>query len=252
MSIPAEAKGFAAVADAYEQGRPSYPAPAVGRLVEALGIGPGRLVVDLAAGTGKFTRLLTSSGARLVGIEPVEQMRSLLARAVPQAAVAAGTAESIPLASSTVDTVTVAQAFHWFRAGPALAEISRVLRPGGSLGLIWNVRDPDDPLQQGLEAVMARYRGNSPSQASGAWKGDLEAARLFSPLARESFGLEQVVTREQLVSRVVSVSFIGCLGPEERREVAQEVAALAPADEGIPLRYRTDIYWCRSTRGQQR
>lgn len=251
MGIAAEATGFAAVAGSYEQGRPTYPAESVSRLVGALGIGPGRVVADLAAGTGKLTRLLVPTEARLVAIEPVQEMRSVLGLAVPEAAVVAGTAEAVPLATASLDAVTVAQAFHWFRADQALAELSRVLKPGGGLGLVWNVRDPQDPLQRALEAVMARYRGNSPSQASGSWQGHFEATHLFTPLDHEQFSHEQLVNREQLVARVVSVSFIGCLPPQQRQAVADEVSALAPAGEGITLHYRTDVYWCTSRRGGQ-
>ena len=98
-------------------------------LVDALAIGPGRDVLDLAAGTGKLTRLLVPTGAHVVAVEPVPAMRALLT----DVDALDGTAEAIPLPDASVDAVTVGQAFHWFDPPTALAEIDRVLRPGGRL-----------------------------------------------------------------------------------------------------------------------
>ena len=132
---PVAAAGFGRAADAYERSRPSYPADAVARLAAELEIRPARRVLDLAAGTGKFTRLLAEIGADLVAVEPSAAMRSQFAVVLPDIPLHEGTAEQIPLADDSVDAVVVAQAFHWFDAEPALAEISRVLRPEGRLGL---------------------------------------------------------------------------------------------------------------------
>ncbi|MGQ0743942.1 MAG: class I SAM-dependent methyltransferase [Acidimicrobiales bacterium] len=146
----------------YERGRSGYPAEAVDFLVEALGVGTSSVVVDLAAGTGKFTRELVDRlgagenvpslqpglpgagdhrGGLVVAVEPVADMRAELARVVLGARVTAGAAEALPLAPASVDAITVAQAFHWFDASRALAEFHRVLRPGGRVGLIWNRAD---------------------------------------------------------------------------------------------------------------
>ena len=132
---PAAAAGFGRSAEAYERGRPGYPDAAVDRLVAAL---PGRRVVDLAAGTGKLTRALVARGCDVVAVEPVAEMRALIA---PPARAVEGVAEATGLPDASADAVTVAQAFHWFDGPRALAEIHRVLRPGGVLALIWNRRD---------------------------------------------------------------------------------------------------------------
>ena len=95
-------------------------------LAERLRLGPGRTVVDLAAGTGKLTRELVRTGAEVIAVEPLAEMRAELP---PEATALEGTAEAIPLGDGSADAVTVAQAFHWFDAEPALAEIHRVLRP---------------------------------------------------------------------------------------------------------------------------
>jgi SAM-dependent methyltransferase len=133
---PRRALSFGSAAAAYDAGRPSYPATAV---QWALPPGAER-VVDLAAGTGKLSAVLLELGLDVVAVEPDDEMRAL----VPAPAVA-GTAEAIPLPDSSVDAIVVGQAFHWFDPPAALGEMARVLRPGGTVGLMWNVFDDDVP-----------------------------------------------------------------------------------------------------------
>lgn len=156
-------RGFAA-AGVYERGRPGYPAAAVQRMVERLELRPGRTVLDLAAGTGKLTRLLVPTGANVIAVEPLLEMRAELERRVPRVAALAGTAERIPLDDAYVDAVTVASAFHWFDAERALREIRRVLRPGGGVALLWNARDERDPVQAALTGIVAPLRGDAPDR----------------------------------------------------------------------------------------
>ena len=135
-------QGFEKEAQAYARGRPDYPAALSAWLAQALGLGPGREVADVGAGTGKFTALLATTGATVVGVEPVDAMRAKIdALQLPTVRAMAGTAQAIPLSAATLDAVVCAQAFHWFATRDALDEFHRVLRPGGKLGLVWNVRD---------------------------------------------------------------------------------------------------------------
>ena len=162
---------FGAVAEQYERARPTYADDALRWLAGRIGIGPGRRVLDLAAGTGKLTRQLVALGASVVAVEPGDAMRSLLERVVPEAESFAGSAEAIPLAGASVDAVTVGQAYHWFRAEEALAEMHRVLRPGGAVALLWNQWDEDDPLQRQIDALL---------EPDG--RRTLEASPLFGPV----------------------------------------------------------------------
>src|SRR5215831_12983114 len=125
------ASGFGAQAAAYDRARPSYPPDAVRWLAEALRIGPGRRVADLAAGTGKLTALIAGLGADLIAIEPVAAMAERMHARLPSVPLIAGVAEALPLAANSLDAVVVAQAFHWFDAEVAMAELARVIRPGG-------------------------------------------------------------------------------------------------------------------------
>lgn len=133
----AAAEGFQVGADAYERGRPDFPAEAVEFLIQTLNIHQGSHVLDLAAGTGKLTRRLVPTGAKLTAVEPVEGMRRKFSALLPGVEILEGTAEAIPLAGGSVDAVAVAQAFHWFDGPRALAEIHQVLKPEGRLGLVW-------------------------------------------------------------------------------------------------------------------
>ncbi|WP_176561836.1 class I SAM-dependent methyltransferase [Mycolicibacterium palauense] len=128
---------FGAEAAAYERGRPSYPPEAIDWLLPPAAVS----VLDLGAGTGKLTARLVERGLDVTAVDPLPEMLEVLRSSLPQTPALLGTAEEIPLADDSVDTVLVAQAWHWFDPELALAEVARVLRPGGRLGLVWNTRD---------------------------------------------------------------------------------------------------------------
>lgn len=172
------ARGFSRGADAYERSRPDYPAKAVALLVRELRIGPASVVADVGAGTGRFTRMLRDSGAWLIAIEPLAEMREKLARAVPDVAAVGATAEALPLRDASLDAILCAQSFHWFEATAALAEFARVLRLGGAVGLIWNTRDDRVAWVRAFDEIVNR-RGAAGSQRE---LGDLlRAGRSLRP-----------------------------------------------------------------------
>jgi SAM-dependent methyltransferase len=228
-------RGFAD-SDRYERGRPGYPQAAVDTIVTELGLRPGRTVLDLAAGTGKLTRLLAPSGANVIAVEPVREMRDKLEGFVALA----GTAEHIPLTDAYVDGVTVAQAFHWFDADRALQEIHRVLRRGGGLALIWNARDERQPLQAALSEIFDRYEGDTPRRNQRDWKSLLGKSGLFERSSRVLFEHVQPVDEQAVVDRVLSVSFMASLPREEQDVVEQEVRELAR--DATELSYMTELY----------
>jgi SAM-dependent methyltransferase len=222
---------------AYERGRPGYPRAAVDFLAARLRLGPGRTVVDLAAGTGKLTRPLLATGAEVVAVEPVAEMRAALpagARALD------GTAEQMPLSTASADAVAVAQAFHWFDGDAALEEIHRVLRPACSLALVWNLRHTDDPLNQAIEALLAPYRGHrSPLHADDWWRA-FEGNRLFGPLEGSVFPNDQSLSADGLADRIASVNFIARLDERERTKVVRDARALA-GDERVTIPQDTEV-----------
>ena len=231
-------RGFGLAADAYERGRPDYPAAAIDWLTERLDLRPGRTVLDLAAGTGKLTRLLVPTGAEVIAVEPIEEMRAK----IEGARVLAGTAESIPLGDASVDAVTVAQAFHWFRPDEALAEIHRVLRPGGGLALVWNVRDERHPLQAAASAIMRPLEEDVPRRHRRDWGQVIDATETAT------FDHEQFVDEDAFVQRFTSVSFVAAAPAEQRAEIEAQLRALVLDAEGpVRLPYVTEIYLARNT-----
>lgn len=234
----------------YERGRPGYPEAAVERLVAELELGPGRTVLDLAAGTGKLTRLLVPAGARVIAVEPAAGMRRRMEEELPAVVALDGTAEQIPLGDASVDGVVVAQAFHWFDGVAALTEIHRVLRSQGRLALIWNGRDEHEPWQVDLSAIMEPHRGDAPRYLGGIWRRAFEKTELFTPLRHERFSHVQELEPDGVVDRVTSVSFIAALPEDARAAVAAEVRELLashPATQGrstLSLLYLTDLFLC--------
>lgn len=236
-------RGFADGAAVYERGRPSYPQAAIDRIVSALDLRPGRTVLDLAAGTGKLTRLLVPSGANVIAVEPVREMRQELERRVRGVAALAGTAERLPLVDRSVDAVTVGQAFHWFRQDEALQEMHRVLVPGGGVGLIWNARDERHPVQAALSEVFDPLEADTPRRKQRDWRTLLADSGLFERCERALFEHEQVVDEQGLVERVTSISFIAAAPQRVRDEVEEQVRAIArTSEQPIRLPYMTELY----------
>lgn len=212
----------------YELTRPNYSPEATACLLHEMGIGLGSTVLDLAAGSGKLTQALVAAGARVVAVEPLPRMYMQIPATVPEAQVVAATAERLPLATASVDAVTVAQAFQWFERELALPEIHRVLRPGGHLGLIGYRFDRSVPWVAELSMAVNRYKSNPrrrlSSHAGRAW---LFAARhipgcvprlpnrtkspypklvgrspLFRPVGQRSFKQGHEMDVEMLLKRV--------------------------------------------------
>lgn len=246
------AVGFDRAGDDYERGRPGYPEPAVATLVRELRIGPDRTVVDLAAGTGKLTRLLLGSGARVIAVEPVAGMRAQLVRRTPGVRAVDGTAEQIPLDDASADAVTVAQAFHWFDARAAARQIHRVLRPGGGLAVIWNSWDEAVPWVGAMQDIVHEHAGDAPRQANSTWRRDLPGTRLFGEPQERTFTNIVVGDLDAVLARVASTSYIAALEPAAHQEVLQRVRALVTSQaptrncDQVEMPYTTHLMWCHA------
>jgi SAM-dependent methyltransferase len=243
------AAGFSDAAD-YEAARPSYPPDAVAWFVENLRIAPGARVVDLAAGTGKLTRLLAPAGADLIAAEPVAGMRDTFRASVPNVPLLSCTAEQLAFRDASLDAVTVAQAFHWFDHDRAIAELARVVRPGGRVGLIWNARDRSVDWVNEVWAIMDRVEKRAPWRDHDNWRDSaFREMPGFGPLHPGEFRQLHTVTPGAMVQRVASVSHVAVLPDAERRDVLDEVRTLLathPGTAGQPelrVPYRVDCFW---------
>jgi SAM-dependent methyltransferase len=242
VRIHRAAEHFDTAATAYERARPGYPEEAIAWLAEQLGLRSGRTVLDLAAGTGKLTRALVRTGARVIAVEPVAGMRAHLTASLGPGDVLDGTAEAIPLPDASVDAVTVAQAFHWFDPDRAPQEIHRVTRPGAKLAVVYNRRVVEDPVQAGLEEIISPHRGATPAQAGGGWRRGLERSPLWRAGDRHELVNVQRLSREDVVARALSTSFIAGLPDDLRQQVIAQVRELvADVPEPVPLPYSCEL-----------
>ncbi|HEX2028106.1 MAG TPA: class I SAM-dependent methyltransferase [Nitriliruptorales bacterium] len=243
------AEAFGEVADTYERARPDYPEAAVAWIVEVLGVGPGRRVADVGAGTGKLTRQLRPTGAALVAVEPVEGMRAHLADLDRVAAVAA-VAERLPFRDASLDAIVAGQAFHWFDGEAALRDWHRALRPGGGLALVWNARDGSSVAWVAeIARVVDRYAGDAPRWRHGEWREAFDRTDRFGPLRERSFPHPQRLTPDEVVERYASTSFIAALDEQRHAEALaaiRQVLATHPDTRGrehVVHPYRTDVFW---------
>ncbi len=239
---PIARAGFGSAPDAYERGRPEYPEAAIRWLTERLGLGPGVDVIDLAAGTGKLSRPLAATGATVLAVEPAAAMRSAIG---PAKEAIEGTAEAIPRPDESADAVTVGQAFHWFDGDRALAEIQRVLRPGGWLALAWNARRMEDPIHVAIEQMIGSHCEQVPRARHGAWREAFARTELFGPLEEVTFPQAQELDAEGLAARVASISAIAALPDEERQRLLSRVRELAGPSK-VLLRYVCEVQITRA------
>jgi SAM-dependent methyltransferase len=237
-----ESRSFELVADVYERARPGYPPEAVAWIADRLDLREGRTVLDLAAGTGKLTRALLDTGARVIAVEPGDAMRAELERAAPGAETLRGSAEDIPLPDAGVDAIAVGQGFHWFRHDEAIPELHRVLRPGGGVALVWNSRDPDAPLQHEISELIAPFVPHDRPDAEES-RRQLAASELFGPLEERRFKFVQELDPDTLAERIASISFVAAAPDEARRELDAAIRRVAEQLGGlVPFPYVTAAY----------
>lgn len=212
----AQATSFGVAADAYERGRPPYPAEAIDWLVPD----HAARVLDLGAGTGKLTRQLLHRGLEVIAVEPSAGMRDQLRRAVPGVPVIGGKAEQIPLAAGSVDAILVAQAWHWVEPSLAVPEAARVLRPGGRLGLLWNRRVEEVPWVAELSTIM----GSNRSPDAGRQSPQIPAP--FGPVERLNVEWIHHLSADAMIDWVASRSYVITLPGAQRESVLGQVRRL--------------------------
>jgi ubiquinone/menaquinone biosynthesis C-methylase UbiE len=237
------AQSFGNVAALYDRVRPEYSKAALDRLCSELGLGPESQVLDLAAGTGKLTRPLARRFDRLVAVEPDDDMRSMLL--LPGVQVIAGTAERIPLVDAAVDAVFIGEAFHWFDGPAALAEIARVLRPGGGLALIWKqwwATEPPIPAEAlALLNEPFERSGRAAKPARGESWREAFSDSAFEPLHEETLSERAEVDADRLVDLYLTGSSIAVLSDDERAALSVRLRQLLSGRYRVPI--RVELAW---------
>lgn len=227
---------FGDAADAYVAGRPEYPAELVDWLVQG-----ATDVADVGAGTGKLTAALVRGGRTVAAVEPDAGMLAALTREVPGARALQGTGESLPLPDASVDAVVYGQAWHWVDVPAASAEAARVLRPGGVLGLIWNVRDSSIGWVDELGKV---FRGSAAERMIES--DSVVVAAPFGPLERRDVRWTRPMTADSLVAMAASRSYVIALSPEERAAVLAGVRDLVATHPDTAGRDTVDLPYVTS------
>lgn len=238
---------FGAYAEAYDRARPTFPPDAAAWIcgLDPAGVGGGGAdvgldVVELGAGTGKLTRVLVEAGHNVTAVEPSPGMLEVLGPSVPAARAVAGSAEEIPAPASSADAVVAAQAFHWFDLPRALPEIKRVLRPGGTLGVVWNMFDDTvDWVDRMCTLALseARYAPDEPFE--------YDLAPWFPQPEQTAFRHTMPVTSDDLVALAASFSVVALLDEPERERVLSEIAELVPEGTTYALPYYANCFRTR-------
>jgi SAM-dependent methyltransferase len=248
---PVAGTGFALGAEVYATSRPGYPTEVDGWLRDRLGIGPGSVVAEVGAGTGKFTPALIAAGPEVIAVDPVPEMLAQLSAALPEIRTVVAPAQKLPFADSSIDAIVCATAFHWFATAETLAEFRRVLRPGGALGLIWNTRDASVPWVAQLSEITNRHQGDAIRETSNAWRAPFPApgfTTLYETLMRYA---HRGTPEDVIVGRTLSTSFIAALPDDTKADVVEQVRTLIAAtpelagQAEVAFPYVTAAYDCR-------
>jgi SAM-dependent methyltransferase len=202
-----QAASFGAAAAEYERSRPTYPEAVVEWIVPPA----ARAAADVGAGTGKLTRALRERRLEVAAVEPSDGMRATLEAELPEVRALAGSGERLPLPDASVDLVTYAQAWHWVDEAAALAEAARVLRPGGRLACVWNLRDDDSGWMRELAELIGRFGSNTVVERDFAFGGR------FGATERLTFSWARPMTGERLVELLASRSYV-IVAPEDERQ----------------------------------
>jgi SAM-dependent methyltransferase len=253
QALSRQAQSFGAAAELYDRIRPTYPAEA---LTWALTAGNGgKRVVDLGAGTGIMTRVLVGLGYDVVAVEPDQLMRERLVAASPGVHALAGAAELIPLPEGSVDGVVAAQSYHWFDPARSLAEIARVIRPGGAFAAIWNDRDESVPWVRQYTDIIEGVAGSAGRHDVSRHRSDPASVNFgerFTAAENATFQHETTQTAAGLLDLMHSRSYYLTGSPALRAELDEQVRALVAEHpdlrgrEEFPLPYVTTVF--RATR----
>ncbi|XP_045196542.2 uncharacterized protein LOC123551574 isoform X2 [Mercenaria mercenaria] len=242
--------------DHYDRNRPSYSDELAAHVIKSLHGGDHKDtqydILELGAGTGKFTRKILEAlkglPMRYIASEPSEGFLSVLRQQSPTVETLVGSAMKIPLPEQSVMNVICAQSFHWFATKESLAEIQRVLVPGGRLVLVWNDKDWNIEWLRKLEDVLTLYYDDTPRKITGKWKNVFDGCPSFRCVEhRHLAGITGMKGDKNFVlNHFTSISVIARLDPQQRQEALEKFKAVLDEaftdDEEIDIPFKSDFY----------
>lgn len=240
----------------YVKSRPGYPREVIELLREECGLGPAAVVADIGSGTGMLSRMLLENAQTVCGVEPNQAMREAAKADLAQYAnflTVDGCAENTALASTSVDLITVAQAFHWFNQDDARHEFLRVLKPNGWTALIWNDRRLEGtPIAEAYERLLLEF-GTDYEQVRSRGKASVENLDRFfghSEHKRASFENSQALDREGFIGRALSASYMPNEGHPRYEAMVSQLKQIFDENQGgghVTLEYTTNVYYGQMT-----
>jgi SAM-dependent methyltransferase len=218
------ARSFGAIAEDYDRLRPTPPPEALDWLVPD----GCEVAVDVAAGTGLFTRALAQWVDTVIAVEPDPRMRVVLADRSPGIEVRDGTGESIPLPDASADAVFIASAWHWLDESRAIPETARVLRDGGRFGVLWSSRDRELEWVRELDLAPGEERPLDAVEDQHRTRRDVsnDGAGWFEAVERRSFAFTRRMTPSDVVDMVATYSRVITAAPEQRTVILAKARRL--------------------------
>ena len=252
VSVNSLAKSFDTCSEIYEISRPSYPNAVADFLKKNLLFDKSSKLLELAAGTGKFTDLLVQHDLSPMITEWLPNMLKILKSKHPKLSSVIAKAEDIPFKDNMFDGVLAAQAFHWFANYPALGDIARVLKQNGYLVLVFQERNGKVEWVNEYHKIIFSYPHEAIVRFElGEWKKAFENQNYFSPLEHQQFTYSQHFLKEELAHRALGMSFIEALPEHKKKEVVQLMKNLSATHEQlknhdvIEFPYITHVYWAK-------
>jgi SAM-dependent methyltransferase len=238
----------------YVSGRPGYPDAVVPWLAASFGLSSGSTVADVGAGTGISAALLLRHGFKVIAVEPNDAMREAAIErlgAEPGFKAIAARAEATALPAASVDAVIAAQAFHWFDHAAFRRECERILKPGGCVALLWNVRRVEgSPFAAKYEALLREF-GTDYLTVRHENVSDTELADFFGrPFERRVFDNQQILDFGGLRARLLSSSYVPAVGQPRHEPMLHALEALFAAHQRagqVIMEYELRAYASRLT-----
>lgn len=243
---------YDSVAHIYEQGRPDYPQDIVRAFLSYMQYRPGLVICDLGAGTGKLTKTLCTIDPvmNIIAVEPSANMCAVFAKEIPGIPILQASAQKIPLANDSVDIVMVGTAFHWFATKQVLDEIERVLKPGGKLGLIWNIFDTEVDWVREIYNLRNTYRTDQEQTCNHdtrVWMKVFDYADAFSSLEKMTCRYGFVGTEHDVINRVLSSKIISNINSDQRDALLAAIGTVLHKHYDFQklfnIPYRIEMYW---------